>query len=154
MDSWETLLGIFMVLFQQGFSLCTHSLCEDCCVSCTSAVRSFPAQPNLCILHAKAKVETNKIREQLHKSWSLSHRMFSLLWGHALCQPVVPQVALTHVLTHPCLPLALGLEHLLPQCPGSPTHAQGFRAAVTHVGIYKYTLANSCYWVFTPTYFV
>lgn len=90
MEIWEMLLGIFIVLYQQGFSLCTHCLWDEYCSSCTSVVcsmRSFQTRSSVCILCAKVGVEAIKIKKLVHKRYRMSHSRFSPLWGHAVCQP-------------------------------------------------------------------
>ena len=89
MEIWEMLLGIFIVLYQQGFSLCTHCLWDECCISCRSVVcsmRSFQTRSSVCILCAKVGVEAIKIKKLVHKRYRMSHSRFSPLWGHAVCQ--------------------------------------------------------------------
>lgn len=90
MEIWEMLLGIFIVLYQQGFSLCTRCLWDEFCISCPSVVCSTPSfqtRSSACILCTKVRVEAIRIKKLLHKRYRMSRSRFSPLWGHAVCQP-------------------------------------------------------------------
>lgn len=107
-------------------SRCAHTLCV--LAAAFLAPVSFQSQPTLCILHAKAKVEAIRIREQLHKSWTFSHGMFSLRWGHTLCQPsgapgspnTCPDTSLPS--------LGIGVASWSTSCPGAQAAQHMLRA--------------------------
>lgn len=148
MEIWEMLLGIFIVLYQQGFSLCTRCLWDEFCISCPSVVCSTPSfqtRSSACILCAKVRVEAIKIKKLLHKRYRMSRSRFSPFGDTLFVSQMMPRVApWTHVLMSPRLPLAsrspTGTART-PRCPlrpSAPTHTRGFQVAVTHVSVCKY----------------